>query len=43
MNGITVEHDIPLEQCTEDGQFDWKRLGFVGGVSDGYCISLFDC
>jgi hypothetical protein len=42
MNGITVEHDIPLEQCT-DGQFDWKRLGFVGGVSDGYCISLFDC
>lgn len=34
INGITVEHDIDLENCT-DGRFDWIRMGFIGGVSDG--------
>jgi chondroitin AC lyase len=35
INGITVEHDIPLEPCIH-GTFDWEKLSFVGGVSDGY-------
>ena len=34
LNGITVEHDIPLEPCV-DGDFHRKSLPFVGGVSDG--------
>jgi len=34
INGITVEHDIPLENCTH-GRFDWIRMGFIVGVSDG--------
>ena len=34
INGITVEHDIPLENCT-DGRFSWIRMAFIGGVSDG--------
>ncbi|CAF3309654.1 unnamed protein product [Rotaria socialis] len=34
INGITVEHDIPLEPCA-NGPFILKRLPFVGGVSDG--------
>ena len=34
INGITVEHDIPLE-CCNDATFPWILLSFVGGVSDG--------
>ena len=35
INGITVEHNIPLEPC-QQGEFPWKKLSFVGGVSDHY-------
>jgi chondroitin AC lyase len=35
INGITVEHDIPLEPC-KNGAFSWKNVSFVGGVSDDY-------
>ena len=35
INGITVEHDIPLEPCNGIS-FQWKNVSFVGGVSDGY-------
>jgi chondroitin AC lyase len=42
INGITVEHDIPLEPCTH-GAFPWKRLSFVGAVSDGqYGLAMMD-
>lgn len=42
INGITVEHDIPLEPCVH-GAFDWKNLPFVGGVSDGqYGLAMMD-
>jgi chondroitin AC lyase len=42
INGITVEHDIPLELC-EHGDFVMNRLAFVGGVSDGqYGLAIMD-
>ena len=42
INGITVEHSIPLEPC-DHGTFDWKRLSFVGGVSDDqYGLAIMD-
>jgi len=42
LNGITVEHDIPLEQCVR-GAFSWIRLSFVGGVSDNqYGLAMMD-
>jgi chondroitin AC lyase len=42
INGITVEHDIPLERCTK-GAFPWIKLPFVGGVSDGqYGLAMMD-
>jgi len=42
LNGITVEHDIPLEPCT-DGAFPWIKLPFVGGVSDNrYGLAMMD-
>ena len=34
INGITVEHDIPLEPCI-NGKFAWTMMPYVGGVSDG--------
>jgi chondroitin AC lyase len=42
INGITVEHGIPLGPC-ERGSFNIKRLRFVGGVSDGqYGLAMMD-
>jgi chondroitin AC lyase len=42
INGITVEHDIPLERCNGAG-FPWKKLSFVGGVSDDeYGLAIMD-
>ena len=42
INGITVEHGIPLGQC-DRGSFNIKRLRFVGGVSDGqYGLAMMD-
>ena len=42
INGITVEHDIPLESCI-NSQFHITRLPFVGGVSDGsYGLAMMD-
>ncbi|CAF3381979.1 unnamed protein product [Rotaria sp. Silwood1] len=42
INGIVVEHDIPIESCTH-GIFDWIKLNFVGGVSDGnYGLAIMD-
>jgi chondroitin AC lyase len=42
INGITVEHDIPIEPCNH-GTFDWKKLAFVGGVSDDhYGLAIMD-
>jgi hypothetical protein len=42
INGITVEHGIPLEPC-KSGNFDMKKLSFVGGVSDGqYGLAMMD-
>jgi len=42
INGITVEHDIPLEPC-EDGRFKWIKTSFVGGVSDDqYGLAMLD-
>jgi chondroitin AC lyase len=42
INGITVEHGIPLEPCT-GGAFSWIKLPFVGGVSDGqYGLAMMD-
>lgn len=42
INGITVEHDIPVEPCTH-GCFDWSPTSFVGGVSDGdYGLAMMD-
>jgi chondroitin AC lyase len=42
LNGITVEHDIPLEACT-NGAFPWIKLSFVGGVSDNqYGLAMMD-
>lgn len=34
LNGITVEHDVPLEKCVGD-VWPLKWTQFVGGVSDG--------
>lgn len=33
INGITVEHDIPLENCTHR-RLDWLKTSFVGGVGN---------
>jgi chondroitin AC lyase len=42
INGITVEHDIPIEPC-KGGKFDLIPLSFVGGVSDGqYGLAMMD-
>ncbi|CAF1203117.1 unnamed protein product [Rotaria sordida] len=42
INGITVEHDIPLEPC-QNGNFPMKKMSFVGGVSDGqYGLAIMD-
>ncbi|CAF1070525.1 unnamed protein product [Didymodactylos carnosus] len=42
INGITVEHDIPIEPC-KNGRFDLIKLSFVGGVSDGnYGVAMMD-
>ena len=42
LNGITVEHDIPLEPCT-NGAFPWKNVSFVGGVSnEQYGLAMMD-
>ncbi|CAF3794056.1 unnamed protein product [Adineta steineri] len=42
INGITVEHDIPIESCIR-GEFNWIKLNFVGGVSDGnYGLAIMD-
>jgi chondroitin AC lyase len=42
INGITVEHDIPLELC-DNGLFFIIRRSFVGGVSDGqYGLTMMD-
>ena len=41
INGITVEHDIPLEKC--GGSYPAIKLNFVGGVSDGnYGLAVMD-
>ena len=42
INGITVEHDIPIEPCVE-GLFPVLTRPFVGGVSDGfYGLAIMD-
>ena len=42
INGITVQHDIPLENCTR-GTFPLETTLFVGGVSDGqYGLAMMD-
>jgi hypothetical protein len=42
INGITVEHDIPLEPCRQS-PFSVIKLPFVGGVSDGeYDLAMMD-
>ena len=42
INGITVEHDIPLEKCY-NGHFQWKQFSFVGAASDGqYGVAAMD-
>jgi len=42
MNGITVEHDIPLEPCTR-GRFALESSRMAGGVSDGqYGLAYMD-
>jgi chondroitin AC lyase len=42
INGITVEHDIPLERCN-GATFSWILLSFVGGVSDSqYGLAMMD-
>ncbi len=42
INGITVEHGIPLAQCT-GAYFPWRTTYFVGGVSDGqYGLAMMD-
>ena len=42
INGITVEHDIPLEHCN-GATFPWILLSFVGGVSDDqYGLAMMD-
>ncbi|CAF4876052.1 unnamed protein product [Rotaria sp. Silwood1] len=42
INGITVEHDIPLERCN-GATFTWETLSFVGGVSDDqYGLAMMD-
>jgi len=42
INGITVEHGIPLEPCT-DGPSGLIRSSYVGGVSDGrYRMAFMD-
>ena len=42
INGISVEHDIPLQLCNGRA-FSWKKLAFVGGVSDTqYGLAIMD-
>jgi chondroitin AC lyase len=42
INGITVEHGIPLEPCRES-RFSQTKLPFVGGASDGqYGLAMMD-
>ena len=42
INGITIEHDIPLEHCN-GATFPWILLSFVGGVSDDqYGLAMMD-
>ena len=42
INGITVQHGIPLENCTR-GTFPLQTTLFVGGVSDGqYGLAMMD-
>jgi chondroitin AC lyase len=42
INGVTLEHGIPLEPCTNES-FLWQNVSFVGGVSDGqYGLALMD-
>ena len=42
INGITVEIDVPIEPCLR-GSFEWIKLSFVGGVSDGdYGVAVMD-
>ena len=42
LNGITVEHDIPLADCGDAGRIQ-KLLPFVGGVSDGlFGLAMMD-
>ncbi|CAF1318718.1 unnamed protein product [Adineta ricciae] len=42
INGITVEHRIPLERCSNEPS-SLIRLSFVGGVSDGeYEMTMMD-
>jgi chondroitin AC lyase len=42
INGITVEHGIPLEPCTNES-FLWEKVSFVGGVSDDqYGLAMMD-
>ena len=42
INGITVEHGIPIESCPH-GPKGLIKLPFVGGVSDGqYGLAMMD-
>jgi hypothetical protein len=42
INDVIVEHDIPLEPC-KSGDFAWRNLYFVGGVSDSqYGLAMMD-
>jgi hypothetical protein len=35
LNGITVEHDVPIEPCGSGDVWPLKWTAYVGGVSDG--------
>lgn len=35
INGITVEHDVPLETCEGNDQWPVRDTAFVGGATDG--------
>lgn len=42
INGITVEHGIPLEKCS-NGHYQWRQFSFVGAASDGqYGLAAMD-
>ena len=42
INGISVEHDIALENCAS-GRFPLEKTAFVGGVSDNsYGLAMMD-